>query len=225
MADTKISGLTALTGASVDTSADVIPIVDTSVTTTKKITVAELAIALGATGASQAELDAGTVTTKFIPPSLRKVSLLATQASTSGTSIDFTVPSGVREITVMFVGVSGNGTSNYLLQLGDAGGVETAGYVSGASRGSNSGSSTAGFLLSTLNAATSTLSGSVRLNLVATATFQWVSSGVLTDTTTPESYVSGGNKATSQEVSTVRVTFVNGSDAFDAGLIGCSYIL
>lgn len=46
MADTKISALTALTGASVTTADDIIPIVDTSVTTTKKITVDELGLAL-----------------------------------------------------------------------------------------------------------------------------------------------------------------------------------
>jgi hypothetical protein len=46
VADTKISALTALTGANVDTAADVFPIVDTSVTTTKKILVDELRIAL-----------------------------------------------------------------------------------------------------------------------------------------------------------------------------------
>ena len=49
MADSKISALTALTGTSVDTTADVLPIVDTSVTTTKKILVSELLIALGTT--------------------------------------------------------------------------------------------------------------------------------------------------------------------------------
>lgn len=42
MADAKISALTALTGVNVDTAADVLPIVDTSVTTTKKILVQEL---------------------------------------------------------------------------------------------------------------------------------------------------------------------------------------
>ena len=46
MADTKVSGLTALTGANVDTAADVLNIVDTSVTTSKKILVDELAIAV-----------------------------------------------------------------------------------------------------------------------------------------------------------------------------------
>ena len=41
MADIKISALTALTGANVDQALDVIPVVDTSVTTTKKMTFAE----------------------------------------------------------------------------------------------------------------------------------------------------------------------------------------
>lgn len=42
MADTKISALTALTGANVDSANDVLAIVDNSVTTTKKITRAQL---------------------------------------------------------------------------------------------------------------------------------------------------------------------------------------
>src|SRR3989338_7118979 len=42
MSDTKISALTALTGANVDAAADYLAIVDTSVTTTKKILVNEL---------------------------------------------------------------------------------------------------------------------------------------------------------------------------------------
>jgi microcystin-dependent protein len=46
MADTKISALTALTGANVADD-DVYPIVDTSVTTTKKIAASELRIAVG----------------------------------------------------------------------------------------------------------------------------------------------------------------------------------
>ena len=51
-------------------------------------------------------------------------------ATTSGTAIDFTgIPAGVKRITVMFNGVSTNGTSNYLLQLG-SGSVQTTGYSS-----------------------------------------------------------------------------------------------
>lgn len=50
MADTATTGLTALTGAGVDAANDVIPIADVSATATKKITVAQLAAALSASG-------------------------------------------------------------------------------------------------------------------------------------------------------------------------------
>lgn len=44
------------------------------------------------------------------------------QATTSGTSVDFTgIPSWVKKITVMFNGVSTSGTSRFLIQLGDSG--------------------------------------------------------------------------------------------------------
>lgn len=48
MADAKISALTALTGALLDATADVVAIVDTSITTTKKMTADELNIGLHA---------------------------------------------------------------------------------------------------------------------------------------------------------------------------------
>jgi hypothetical protein len=73
-------------------------------------------------------------------------------SSTSGTSIDFTsIPSWVKRITVMFSGVSLNGSSSYLVQLGDSGGVETTGYTSTSITTDNTGgsasvSSTSGFV-------------------------------------------------------------------------------
>ena len=54
MANTKISALTALTGANVDMTADVFPLVDTSVTTTKKILGEQLAIAIETKGSDVA---------------------------------------------------------------------------------------------------------------------------------------------------------------------------
>ena len=53
MADSTISGYAALTGANVDTAADLLEIVDNSVTTNKKITVAELNNALNGIGIPQ----------------------------------------------------------------------------------------------------------------------------------------------------------------------------
>jgi len=66
VADTKISGLTAIVGTDVDTAADVFPIVDTSVTTTKKILVDELRIALGI--ATQAQQETGTSLVTTVTP-------------------------------------------------------------------------------------------------------------------------------------------------------------
>ena len=75
-------------------------------------------------------------------------------ASTSGTSIDFTgIPAWVERITVMFSGVSGSGTSNFLLQIGDAGGIENTGYSGGSFNAGTTANSTAGFDLTAQNLA------------------------------------------------------------------------
>ena len=77
-------------------------------------------------------------------------------ASTSGTSIDFTsIPSWVKRITVMFNGVSTNGTSLVQIQLG-SGSVTTTGYVSGATFATSTVgavSSTTGLVFSGITAA------------------------------------------------------------------------
>ena len=52
-------------------------------------------------------------------------------ATTSGTSIDFTgIPAGVKQIIISFNEVSTSGTSTKMIQIGDAGGIETTGYLS-----------------------------------------------------------------------------------------------
>jgi hypothetical protein len=53
-------------------------------------------------------------------------------ATTSGSSFDVTsIPSGVRRITIAFNRISLSGTDRPLVQLGDSGGIETSGYLSG----------------------------------------------------------------------------------------------
>lgn len=55
----------------------------------------------------------------------------STQATTSGSQFDFTgIPSWVKRVTVLFDAVSTDGTGNYSVQLGTAGGIVTTGYVS-----------------------------------------------------------------------------------------------
>lgn len=151
------------------------------------------------------------------------------QASTSGTSIDFTgIPSWVKRITVMLSGVSTSSTSNLLLQIGNTS-IVTTGYDSAAySSNSSNTASTAGFLLTAGNVvAACVYSGSIVLALTNSSTNLWVSSGVLTQSTVPASNGSGnvtaGNKALSGTLDRVRITTVNGTDTFDAGSINILY--
>lgn len=147
------------------------------------------------------------------------------QASTSGTSIDFTsIPAGTKRITIMFKGVSTNGSSNLLVQLGDSGGIENSGYLSNAvNYGTSIVQSTAGFVVTGANGATATVLGKVVIDLENSAAFSWISSGTLFDSTGNLQYMSAGSKSTSAELDRVRITTVNGTDAFDAGAINISY--
>jgi hypothetical protein len=148
------------------------------------------------------------------------------QASTSGTSIDFTgIPSWVKRITVMFNGVSTNGTSNKQIQLGDSGGFETTGYL-GASvqltdaASVNAATITTGFGIRSPLAA-DTINGAVVITNLTSNT--WVAQGALTDSSRGAGYLVGGAKALSDVLTQVRITTVNGTDAFDAGSINILY--
>jgi len=70
MANTKVSALSSLTGAGVDTATDVLNIIDTGSTASKKITVAELGIALQTDTALQLDTADQALTGGVIPTSL-----------------------------------------------------------------------------------------------------------------------------------------------------------
>lgn len=147
------------------------------------------------------------------------------QASTSGTSIDFTsIPSWVNRITVMFNEVSTNGTSNKLVQLGTSSGVVSSGYVSTAIRVNTTTStggttSTSGFVFSS-NIASETISGHVVLTLLGNNI--WAASHTGKASTTICLF-GGGSVDLGGTLDRVRITTVNGTDAFDAGSINILY--
>jgi hypothetical protein len=144
-------------------------------------------------------------------------------ASTSGTSIDFTsIPSWVKQITVIFNGVSTSGTSNYLVQIG-AGSFTTSGYVGSSSLAAAAVSSslfTAGFGIFVTGAANA-VSGSVAIQNVSSNS--WVANGVLGNTVAAGVYITGGSLALGGTLDRVRITTVNGTDTFDAGSINILY--
>jgi len=150
-------------------------------------------------------------------------------ATTSGTSIDFTsIPSWVKRLTVMFSGISLSGTSDILIQLGDSGGIETTGYNSvtnvlsvGPPLVGATASSANGFILYGTSAVNQ-LSGTVVFNNINGNSWlgngQWtyINSNVFT------AWVSG-EKSLSATLDRIRITTVNGTDTFDAGLVNIIY--
>jgi hypothetical protein len=150
-------------------------------------------------------------------------------ASTSGTSIDFTsIPSWVKRITVNFSGVSTNGTSIPIIQLGDSGGVETSGYLGAGSSVFNGSTTaaeqqTAGFGIGGGMVATIIFHGAIQITLLDATANTWCASGVLSRSDTACVFNCGGAKSLSATLDRVRITTVNGTDTFDAGSINILY--
>jgi len=164
---------------------------------------------------------------KINPASMSQPMTLGTAvASTSGTSIDFTsIPSWVKRITVMFSGVSTNGSSLVQVQLG-SGSVTTSGYIGGYSQISGTtiagNNHTSGVIVQGRADASNLSVGSVQIDLVTANTY--VASGSVYNA----SYggymtLSGSYVSLSGVLDRVRVTTVNGTDTFDAGSINILY--
>lgn len=161
------------------------------------------------------------------------ITLGTEQATTSGTSIDFTgIPSGVKQVTISLVGVSTNGTSPFAIQLGDSGGIEITGYTfhtfttSTALNTSDLGVTGASFRLNaTARVAADLYSGTFILILENASTNTWGLSGSLVSSngSAARMDIAAGMKATSAVLDRVRFTTIGGTDTFDAGVMNIAY--
>jgi len=152
---------------------------------------------------------------------------LVASASATGSTIDFTVPSWAKRITVLFYDVSLSGTDRVLVQLGTASGITTTGYASVAWAGGsgNSGfTNTTGFVVDGANvAATNDRAGMLDICLLTGNS--WVASGTMGVSPIDASNVAStlaGRVTLSAAVTTVRVTRT-GSNTFDGGTIAVQY--
>jgi hypothetical protein len=232
-------------------TADIVPIANGG-TGTSSTTFANLAtnvtgtlpVANGGTGASTLTsgsviVGAGTSTPTFIAPtttgnvlfttngttwsSTAKITSGTAQNTTSGTNIDFTsIPSWTKRVTVMFNGVSTNGTSNVQVQIGDSGGIETTGYNGFTWNNSAGGAalSSTGFNISSANAS-AVLYGTYVFT--ALGSNLWCVVATFTATATNIAAITTGSKTLSDTLDRIRITTVNGTDAFDAGSINIIY--
>jgi hypothetical protein len=142
-------------------------------------------------------------------------------ASTSGTSIDFTgIPSWAKRITIMFAGVSTNGTSRMLIQLGGSSGIEVTGYLGSATDGTTSSNFSSGFITGGASAA-NIMYIEHRLTLVSEN--MWLDSQAGGYSNFASWFTGCGNKTLSAALDRIRITTVNGTDTFDAGSINIQY--
>jgi hypothetical protein len=155
---------------------------------------------------------------------LQRIVRATAQASTSGTSIDFTgIPAWVERITVMFNGVSTNGSSTIRLQLGDAGGIETTGYAGTCTQIGSTVStaySTSGFDSTGDTSSTQTRNGQFMFALLGSNTWSLIGAYNISSAF---QYLFCGTKTLSDTLTQVRITTVNGTDAFDAGSVNIMY--
>lgn len=150
-------------------------------------------------------------------------------ASTSGTSIDFTsIPSWVKRVTVMFNGVSTNGTSSPQIQVG-SGSVLTSGYNASAGLVTNTSFTSAsnfstGFPLVTTGSgvATATYYGQIILSTMGSNIWQGFGN-VTPFATAPLMLWMAGGVTLSGALDRVRLTTVNGTDTFDSGSVNIMY--
>ena len=164
---------------------------------------------------SGTSVDATTVTQGGV--AMPRMVLATAQPTTSGTSVDFTgIPSWVKRITVMFNGVSTNGTSSLQIQLG-SGSVTTTGYVSSAN---STVTSTTGLLASSNMAAANTYQGGITIAYLGSYAR---SAFVVTSRNDAATFWCAGSVTLSGILDRVRITTVNGTDTFDAGSVNILY--
>lgn len=148
-------------------------------------------------------------------------------ASTSGTSIDFTsIPSWVKRITVMFQGVSTNGSSITQIQLGTSGGIVTSSYLGSGFIAADANTPaivnmSSGFLTSGFGAAGYVRHGSIVISNITGNS--WVAHGITGLSDSTRINMCGGSISLSGTLDRVRITTVNGTDTFDAGTINILY--
>jgi hypothetical protein len=175
--------------------------------------------------ATNAEVQTGTDTTRAVTPaSLRAGSLVrgTVQNSTSGTVVDFTgIPSWVKRITVMFNGVSTNGSSQIIFQLGTSSGFETSGYAGGGGFATLGTANSNGFLIADTSSASAAYVREGQYVFHNMTGNVWTMSGVGYGATAL--LLSSGTKSLGGVLDRVRVTTVNGTDTFDAGQINIIY--
>lgn len=151
---------------------------------------------------------------------------LDTVNSTSGTEIDFLdVPAHASELVVLFDRVSTNGTAQIIVQIGDAGGIETADYFGSAIYSGGAGNFPASGVgvIGANNTAAAIYVGRMHLRKFDPSANKWIADGNLGRTDSANGHIFAGVKELTAALDRVRVTTVGGANTFDGGQISVWY--
>lgn len=151
---------------------------------------------------------------------------LASAVTAGSTLVDITgIPSWARRVTLMFNGVSTNGTSNIEVRLGTSSGIEASGYGGTVfvSQGGAVGTAnfSSGFAVDTTTTAADVRSGVVVLSLVGSNV--WAGAGNVGLVNSARYSTFAGTKQVGATLDRLRITMVNGTDQFDAGAFNILY--
>lgn len=176
-------------------------------------------------------LDAGsitTATTRVITVPDRDLTLgsafQATPVTLSGSSTDFTIPSWANRIDIAYSGVQHNdaGTQNFLIQLGDSGGIETTGYLGGLGViGGSPALFTSGIGVIAASSSTAIVHGNVTLSKVSADGTKWSASGNSAFSNGAGLNCTAASKTLTTALTTVRFMVTAGS--FVAGVVTAVY--
>lgn len=123
----------------------------------------------------------------------------------------------------MFDGSSNDSGSQFIVQIGPVGGIETSGYLSTSANligaTTQMAASTAGFIMNN-NSAAAVLYGALTLTLMTGNT--WVASGVISRES-GSCLAMGGSKTLAGVLTQLRITSVSGTANFDAGSVNICY--
>lgn len=148
-----------------------------------------------------------------------------TAATASGSFMDYTVPVGVKRITVMFNGISTNGTAYVQIQVG-SGSITNSGYSCVLTNLQNNSAvnvqtTTNGIAIYQNNAGEASFGTIVLTNITGNI---WVASGNLGCVTTLNvSFNVAGSISLAGVLDKIRITTANGIDTFDAGQVNLFY--
>jgi len=156
---------------------------------------------------------------------MQRITLGTAQNSTSGTAITFSsIPAWVKRITVMFSGVSTNGSGNYQIQIG-SGSVTTSGYLGSTgyfTSGTVASAATTGFLIYNPSGAAVVAHGTTTLTLLNSATNTWVATSIMASSHAAQMLFGAGSISLAGTLDQLRIIgSATGSpaDTFDAGSI------